>query len=124
MKTEFSRTRLFCFSILAAILSFAFAGCKSTPKVDWNSRIGYYTYDQAVTDMGPPDKFTRLSDGRMVADWIKPSHGGMSFGVGTGFIGSGSAVGVGTGTSTAFPDKVLRLTFSVDGKLLDYKKNY
>src|SRR2546421_12998193 len=32
------------------------AGCASTPKVDWNSRVGIFTYDQVVAEMGPPDK--------------------------------------------------------------------
>ena len=106
------------------MLSFIFAGCTSTPKVDWNSRIGTYTYDQAVTDLGPPDKTARLSDGKTVADWITRSHGGgVSFGVGTGFYGGGgTAVGTGVGTSTGYPDRVLRLTFGPDGKLLEVKK--
>ncbi len=106
------------------MLGLVFAGCTSTPKVDWNSRVGNYTYDQAVTELGPPDKMAKLSDGTTVADWIKHSHGGgMSFGVGTGFYsGGGTAVGTGVGTSTGYPDRVLRLTFGPDGKLAEYKK--
>ena len=113
-------------SVLLALLSFIFAGCSSTPKVDWNSRIGSYTYDQAVADLGPPDKTAELSDGKTVADWIKHSHGGgLSFGVGTGFYSGGNtAVGTGVGTSTGYSDRVLRLTFGPDGKLLEFKKNY
>ena len=109
--------------VLLAMASLFFAGCQSTPKVDWNSRVGNYTYDQAVTDLGPPDKTAKLSDGRTVADWIKHSNGGgMSFGVGTGFYGGGSAVGTGVSTSSGYPDRVLRLTFGTDGKLLEVKK--
>jgi len=112
------------FGVLLAMLGLVFAGCTSTPKVDWNSRVGNYTYDQAVTELGPPDKMAKLSDGTTVADWIKHSHGGgMSFGVGTGFYsGGGTAVGTGVGTSTGYPDRVLRLTFGPDGKLAEYKK--
>ncbi len=44
-------------------------GCASN-KVDWNSRIGLYTYDQAVVEMGPPDKSATLSDGTVVAEWM------------------------------------------------------
>ena len=99
------------------------AGCASSPKVDWNSRIGTYTYDQAVVDLGPPDKTAQLSDGTTVADWITHRHGGLSFGVGTGFFsGGGTAVGTGVGTSTGFPDHLLRLTFGPDGKLVNYQK--
>ena len=112
MRTKFSLKQAIGFGVLLAMLSFIFAGCKSTPKVDWNSRIGNYTYDQSVAEFGPPDKTAKLSDGKTVADWIKHSNGGgVSFGVGTG-----------VGTSTGYPDRVLRLTFGPDGKLLEFKK--
>ena len=126
MEAKFSFKQAIYFGVLLAMLSFIFAGCSSTPKVDWNSRIGNYTYDQAVTDLGPPDKTAKLSDGKTVADWIKHSHGGgMSFGVGTGFYtGGNTAVGTGVGTSTGYSDRVLRLTFGPDGKLLEFNKNY
>jgi hypothetical protein len=125
MKTKISLKQVICFSVLLAMLSIIFAGCKSTPKVDWNSRIGNYTYDQAVAELGPPDKTAKLSDGKTVADWIKHSSGGgVSFGVGTGFYGGHTGVGTGVSTSTGYPDRVLRLTFGPDGKLLEFKKNY
>ena len=54
-------------SLLAGIL--ALAGCV-TPRIDWNARIGHYTYDQAIRDFGPPDRYAKLSDGEMVADWL------------------------------------------------------
>ena len=46
-----------------------FAGCASGKQVDWNSRIGTYTFDQAVLELGPPDKQAELSDGTLVAEW-------------------------------------------------------
>ena len=89
------------FSLLAMLaLTAAFiAGCKSTPPVDWNSRIGTYTYDQAVTDLGPPDKQAKLDNGQMVAEWITHHSGGSGLSLGTGFFsgGGGSGVGVGVG---------------------------
>jgi hypothetical protein len=123
MRTKVSVKQVIGFSVLLALLSLIFTGCSSTPKVDWSSRIGSYTYDQAVTDLGPPDKTAKLSDGKTVADWITHSHGGgVSFGVGTSSYGSHSAVGTGVSTSRGYPDRVLRLTFGPDGKLLEYKK--
>ena len=125
MKAKIFLKQAIGFSVLLAMLSFIFAGCKSTPKVDWNSRIGNYTYDQAVAELGPPDKTAKLSDGKTVADWIKHSPGGgVSFGLGTGFYGRGTGVGTGVSTSTGHPDRVLRLTFGPDGKLLEFKKTY
>src|SRR2546427_9810937 len=44
-------------------------GC-ATPRVDWASRVGNYTYDQVIVDYGPPDKYAKLSDGTAVAEWL------------------------------------------------------
>ena len=60
-----------------------FAGCATTKPIDWNSRIGSYTFDQAVSELGPPDKQAKLSDGKTVAQWITHREGGTSFSVGT-----------------------------------------
>jgi hypothetical protein len=30
------------------------AGCATVPQVDWTSRVGKYTYDEAVTELGSP----------------------------------------------------------------------
>src|SRR5262245_53608103 len=110
--------------LLSVILSFVFAGCKSTPKVDWDSRVGNYTFDQAVVELGPPDKKMELTDGSTVADWITHSSGGMSFGVGTGYWGSSGGVGVGHTVGSGYGDRVLRLTFGPDHKLTSWWKNY
>jgi hypothetical protein len=50
-------------------LALLVVGCAST-KVDWNSQLGIYTYDQAVVEMGPPEKSATLSDGTIVAEWM------------------------------------------------------
>jgi hypothetical protein len=85
--------------------------------------VGNYTYDQAVQELGPPDKLAPLSDGGTVADWIKyTSSGSVSFGVGTGFYGG--AVGVGHTVPTGYNEKILRLTFDPDHKLVRWWKNY
>src|SRR6266536_4313500 len=88
------------------------AGCASTPKVDWNSGVGNFTYDQAVAEMGPPDKSTKLSDGSTVADWFIKQNSRVAFGVGTGFYSGGSSVGVGQSISQAPSGQYLRLTFA------------
>ena len=54
------------FTILALVVAFI-AGCATTKPIDWNSRVGSYTFDQAVTELGPPDKQAALSDGKIVA---------------------------------------------------------
>jgi hypothetical protein len=109
--------------ILALLLACAtmFPGCATKKRVDWNSRIGSYTYDQAVTDKGPPDKQATLSDGRTVAEWID-HRSGSGLSIGTGF-GAGN-VGVGVGHSIGSSrDHTLKLIFNKDGRLESWSKN-
>jgi len=101
------------------------AGC-ATNRTDWNSRVGNYTYDQAVLEMGPPDKQTKLSDGKTVAEWYTRSSGGsgLSIGVGGGSYGSHSGMGVGMSKSmdSGGSGPGLKLVFGTDGKLNSWSK--
>jgi hypothetical protein len=125
MKARISAGHAVVFTLLFAAAGLMFTGCRTTPRVDWNNRVGTYTYDDAVAELGPPDKTATTSDGKLVADWItRYSGGGLSFGVGTGRSSGNSAVGVGVGSSTGYQDKVLRLTFGPDHKLIAWSKNY
>jgi len=117
------------FSALALALLFmlglVMAGCSSSkPKVDWNSRVGNYTYDQAVQELGPPDKSAKLSDGKMVAQWVTGHHSsGTGLSIGTGVFGGGGGVGVSQGISSGNSyDSVLKLTFTAEGKLESWSK--
>ncbi|MBC8096326.1 MAG: hypothetical protein H7Y43_10975 [Akkermansiaceae bacterium] len=110
---------------MVLISGFTVVGCKSTPKVDWAGRVGIFTYDQAVTELGPPDKTATLSDGRKVADWVQRSRGGgLSLGLGTGFSSGGAGVGVGQSVGTGRRDRVLRLTFDTENRLTAWSNNY
>ena len=122
MKTNLITKLLFLtiFALATALIT----GCQTTKPIDWNSRVGTYAFDQAVTDFGPPDKQTTLSDGKLVAQWITHRYGGSSFSVGTGFFTGPVGVGVGQTTGSAYPDKILTLTFGTDGKLVAWSKNY
>ena len=113
------------FTALAAILSLGvllFSGCHSTPKVDWNSRVGSYTYDQAVTELGPPDKTAKLDDGRTVAEWITGYKRGSSFSFGTGTYGSHGGVSVGQTVGGNTSARLLRLTFDAENRLAGWTK--
>ena len=113
--------------ILLAVLVFSglvLSACKSTPKPDWNSRIGNYTYDQAVTELGPPDKSANLTDGKIVAEWVERRRsGGFSVGFGVGSYGSHGGVGVGQSIGVGPGDKVLRLVFGPDNRLVSWSKD-
>jgi hypothetical protein len=98
------------------------AGCASKPPVDWNSRVGSYTFEQAVLELGPPSGQSTLPDGRKVADWITGYSGSSGFGVGMGGYGSSGGIGVAHGYNTAPRAKILRLTFAPDGKLTEWTR--
>jgi len=112
------RSETVCWCFWALLL----AGCASTPKADWNSRIGSFPYDEAVAEMGPPDKSAKLSDGSTVAEWFIKQGSSVSFGVGTGFYGRGSSIGVGQTVATSPAGEYLRLTFGADGKLTKWER--
>jgi len=114
------------FSLLSIlILAAAFiTGCQTTKPVDWNTRIGNYTFDHAVTELGPPDKQAKLSDGKTVAEWITHRSGGSGLSVGTGFFGGGVGVGMSHSVGQGYRDRVLNLTFDTDNKLASWSKNY
>ena len=116
-------TRFSLLTVVALVAAFI-AGCQTAKPVDWNSRIGIYTFDQAVTELGPPDKQARLSDGKTVAEWITHRNGGSGFSVGTGFYGGGVGVGMSHSVGQGYSDKVLNLTFDADNKLATWSKNY
>lgn len=104
-------------------------GCKTAPPVDWNSRVGNYTFDRAVTELGPPDKSAKLSDGRTVAEWVSGQRRNSSMSIGTGVFSGGygrSGVGLGVGQTIggSYRDRVLRLTFDAANRLVAWSKNY
>ena len=109
-------------TLLAALM---FAGCATGPKIDWAARVGHYTYDQAVLELGPPDKVAKLNNGIVVANWI--THQGYSYTTttGAGVYGAYPGTVVVPAYSQSYsPTYYLRLTFGADGKLTDWKKYY
>jgi hypothetical protein len=77
-----------------------------------------------VTELGPPDKQARLSDGKTVAEWITHRSGGSGLSVGTGFYSGDVGVGMSHSVGQGYRDKVLNLTFDRDNKLATWSKNY
>ncbi len=117
MKTLFS---LRAVALMLALV--ALAGCATHPKVDWAARIGNYTFDQAVVELGPPTKQAKLTDGTLVAEW-QTQRGYTQ----TEYIPSPGYRhryygGYGTPVTTSSPDVFLRLTFGPDGKLSAWKE--
>jgi hypothetical protein len=112
-------------SLLLAV--FLFGGC-ATYQVDWNSRIGVYTYDQTVVELGPPDRSAKLTDGTTVAEWL--THRGYSRGSTEFVYGYGHPYYYFPSPfyhhyyyyDPPAPDYYLRLTFNPEGKLHSWKR--
>jgi hypothetical protein len=104
------------------LMTLLLAGCV-TQKIDWSARVGQYTQDQAITDLGPPDKSAKLSDGTIVDEWLT-AHSRVIVAPEPYFLGSGGYFGPLTPsyTESYVPDYYLRLTFSPDGRLKTWKK--
>jgi hypothetical protein len=119
MKTAFSITSSFLRIMACLCVTLWLAGC-ATQRVDWNARIGHYAYDQAVVDMGPPDRQAKLADGGLVAEWL--TGRGTTYVYGTpGPYGPYYAGPVIAQTS---PSRFLRLTFGPNGQLTAWTKVY
>jgi hypothetical protein len=107
--------------LILAVFCLLLAGCSTTPKIDWASRVGNYTYDQAVMDYGPPDKEAKLENGSRVSEWLTQrgysyvSGGGGSYYYGYHYRQFGAPYPLYTQTT---PDYYLRLVFGRDNKLL------
>lgn len=107
---------------VALLLCLMLAGC-ATPKIDWDARVGHYTYDQAVLELGPPDKSATLTDGTIVADWIT-RRAETVFAPAPYYLPRGGYFGPLTPMPTGmyFPARYLRLTFDAAGILKSWKQ--
>jgi hypothetical protein len=114
------KIRLNRMSPLLVLVALMFAGC-ATRKIDWAGRVGSYTFDQVVTDFGPPDKQARLADGSIVAEWLT-SRGHSHLIAGPGYYPYGYGPFFPTHLETAAPEYFLRLTFNAEGTLKAWKK--
>ena len=105
-------------------------GCASDNRVtvkdsDWGGRIGTYTYQEALAELGEPQMIGESSEGK-IAEWVLRQ--GVPFSIGFGFGGAGyghhTSTGVGVGTSVSPPPsgEYLRLRFDRDGTLAEWTK--
>lgn len=106
-----------------ALIALLLAGCVTPPKIDWQARVGNYTYAQTVAELGPPDKSSRLADGSVIADWLT-QHAQTVSAPEPYLLPPGTYFGPLTPMSseTTLPAQYLRLTFGPDGKLKSWKQ--
>jgi hypothetical protein len=108
--------------ILALAVAFL-TGCATIKPVDWNSRIGNYTYAQAATDLGPPARQAKLSDGKLVCKWFVQPPAGPHFNSGMSAYGNND-FGAAQTIVSGYNNQMLQLTFYTNGKLAAWSKNY
>lgn len=109
--------------LAGALMMLTVAGCVTGPQIDWSARVGSYTYDQAVTELGPPDKSAKLTDGAIVADWqTRPAQTVAA--PEPYFLPPGCYFGPLTPmySETYVPAGYLRLTFGPNGRLQSWKE--
>ena len=119
------------FARLSFILLLLLVGsCASRPRVtvqdsEWGARIGTYTYQDALAELGEPQMIGESSEGK-IAEWVLRQSMPFSIGFGFGGVGYGhhSSTGVGVGTSVSPPPsgEYLRLRFDRDGRLAEWTK--
>jgi hypothetical protein len=115
--------------LAVVLLLVGLAGC-ATHKIDWSARVGTYTFDQAILDMGAPAKQATLKDGTVVADWMvqrgytetyyAPYFYPPYYGFRHRYYYYGPMFGGPIVSSS--PDVFIRLTFDPEGKLKSWKK--
>lgn len=102
--------------LLAALLAGLTTACQTVPPIDWDARVGGYTFDDAVKELGPPDKSATLSDGTRVAEWV------VARGWNTPMFHTFPDGRIIRTDGIRGPDRWLRLTFPPEGKLKEWRR--
>jgi hypothetical protein len=112
----------FSLPVILSLVAVFLAGCATKPATDWNTRVGHYTYNEALTDFGMPNRQARLIDGKVQSSWfiqapVTPRvNSGMSYYGSQGFA-AGQTPGAGLNA------EMLQLTFDTNGVLSAWSKN-
>ncbi|HTH46957.1 MAG TPA: hypothetical protein VMB21_05560 [Candidatus Limnocylindria bacterium] len=117
MKLRFQSLLLGCLGLMWLL-----NGC--VHQIDWPSRIGTYTYDDSVRELGPPDKKETLSDGTLVAEWLVSRGENDAYYRPAYPLRRHELVWTVEANTMSSPDSFVRLTFSPDRKLTQFKRFY
>ncbi|MCU0786722.1 MAG: hypothetical protein MUC91_00790 [Verrucomicrobia bacterium] len=111
-------------TLIGVVAALTLIGCTTTSSAKWDDRVGTYTWDEAVAELGEPTRVSNLAGGVKVGEWITtrgltgPTENPPPLYTRDEIITPNETRG------WSAPDKVLRLMFTPDGKLLDWKRNY
>ena len=109
--------------ILALAVAFL-TGCATPPPANWDSRVGHYSYNQAVTELGSPDRQARLGDGKVVSKWFVQPPVSPRLNSGMSYYGNNHGLGAGQTPGGGYNNQMLQLTFDTNGTLIAWSKNY
>ena len=105
---------------LLAIVGIILAGC-ATQNADWNRRVGNFTYQQAVGELGPPASQETLADGQVTVEWVSRYNvSATSPEMDSGFYDHSASL---ARTDDATRESRLRLTFSTNNVLTRWSKD-
>ena len=105
--------------VLVGLLCVLGVGCETYGKADWKSRVGHYSRDQAIEELGPPESEAKTSDGSLVTSWVISRSRTYSTAIRGPMFWSWSGQDV---TTTA--ESHLLLTFTAQGQLKAWKRIY
>ena len=107
-----------CAGVAGSALALLASGCATGGTADWNHRVGNYTYDRAVADLGCPTRTNTITDGGLIAQWIKHRGGANAFARRyDNFYGTYPGYAPFSETSG---ERVLALKFGPDHKLVEW----
>ena len=122
---------------LTCLFAFSLVGCATNPPADWNSRVGHYTYADAVRELGQPDREIHLGNGSTEFKWFPrtaPSNAASNPSLAVGGLnnpnpannwsGVSTQIGSGSYAGTGFNSRYLELTFDSHGVLTAWSRNY
>jgi len=105
---------------LLAIAGFIGAGC-AAQDANWNRRVGNFTYQQAVGELGPPATRETLADGRVTVEWVsRYSASASSPEMDNNFYDHSASF---AHTDDATRESRLRLTFTTNNILTSWSKD-
>lgn len=113
--------------VLWMMLCVVLAGCDSPAWGDWDGRVGTYTYNQAMHDLGRPKASMILRDGSIEAQWLvqKGQVGPANYyGMESSFGSPGSVGSLIAFQTYPAANRYLRLTFDSNGRLVKWKRFY
>ena len=119
------RSRIGMVAVLGVLAALCL-GCAPKLLDKYKSRIGSLTYDQALLELGPPDRVADLDGGGKIADWLQQAsrvYSNPSASVMVGPWPSGVVMNTG-GNVGSTPAVYLLLTFGPDQRLTDARLQY